>query len=110
MKPLQLRPQIPRPAGNGCRVINDCLVVEWMSQRPAPDKLVLVHCRCQTGCSSGRCSCVRAGLPCTDACSCDDCENQVDIYQSPDIQDCDDDLGQSSDAALGFIDGEVEVG
>ena len=51
------------------------------------------------------CSC----LPCTDACSCDDCENQVDIYQSPDIQDGDDDLSESSDAALGFIDGEAEV-
>ena len=79
MRSLQARPEIPDPAGNGWRVVDDCLTVEWMLQRPPPDELlVLVHCRCQTGCASGRCSCVLAGLPCTDACSCKDCENKVE--------------------------------
>ena len=111
VRALQPRPRIPHPAGNGWRIIYDHLVVEWMSQRLAPDELrVLVHCRVQTGCSSGRCPCVRAGLPLTDAWSCDDCENQVYIHQSPDIQDGGDYLSESSDSGLGFIEGEAEVG
>ena len=46
---------------------------------PAPDDLlVLVDCCCHTGCSSRRCSCVLSeGMPCTDACGCEDSDNQT---------------------------------
>ena len=110
MRSLQARPEIPDPAGNGWRVVDDCLTVEWMLQRPAPDELlVLVHCRCQTGCASGRCSCVRAGLPCTDACSCEDCENKVEEVQGPAIEDGDDNQDDDLNVATSFIDDEAEV-
>ena len=51
--------------------------VKWMTRKPAPDDLlVLVNCHCQTGCGAARCSCVREGMQCTDACGCQDCDNQ----------------------------------
>ena len=51
--------------------MDESLTVQWMTQKPTPDELLLsVSCGCQTGCNSHRCSCVRGGLHCTDACNC----------------------------------------
>ena len=53
-------------------------------------KIVLVKCKCKTGCSSGRCGCKKNNLNCTDACACGDCENQrTEKLES--IVDADDD-------------------
>ena len=36
----------------------------------------LVCCRCNRPCDSRRCSCVKNGPPCTEACTCnEDCKN-----------------------------------
>ena len=53
---------------------------------PAPEAVIeLVKCRCsKERCSTNRCQCRRAGLLCTDLCSCSDdseCENQHDDDQ-----------------------------
>ena len=45
---------------------------------PVPEAIIeLVKCGCKTQCASNRCQCCRAGLQCTDLCSCYDepCEN-----------------------------------
>ena len=78
LRSLQSKPQLPGADENGWYETGDGLAVQLRMQRPAPDELlVLSQCHCKTGCASGRCSCVRAGLPCTDACSCGEvCQNQ----------------------------------
>ena len=69
-------PDIPGPDGHGWRVSNDEIFIDWMDQQPAPAELLqLVSCGCQTGCTTGRCSCARAGLQCTDACTCTNCSS-----------------------------------
>ena len=57
--------------GGGC---TDC----GMDGRKASgcEVFALISCHCHTGCSSGRCSCIRSGLLCIDVCNCDNCENQ----------------------------------
>ena len=37
--------------------------------------LELTCCGCTTGCESKHCSCQKSSLPCTDACSCTDCNS-----------------------------------
>ena len=50
---------------------------------PAPKSIIeMVRCQCKTDCSSKRCSCRAANLPCTDLCNCDSdqCENDDDYF------------------------------
>ena len=48
----------------------------WMTQFPAPKALLeLVSCKCNVGCTTQQCSCLRAALCCTDACGCRNCKN-----------------------------------
>ena len=69
VRALQAKPVLPSPCGYGWEIANDQLTMKWMTRKPAPDDLlILVNCRCHTGCSSRRRSCVREGMPCTDAC------------------------------------------
>ena len=54
--------------------------------QPAPDAVLhLIKCGCvKEKCSSNRCKCRKAGLPCTDLCNCtneeddDPCSNKAD--------------------------------
>ena len=76
IRTLVAKPDLPSPDGHGWHVANGQLKVDWMDQQPAPNKLLeVVSCGCQTGCTSARCSCQRASLPCTDVCWCKNCEN-----------------------------------
>jgi hypothetical protein len=76
LRALEAKPSIPSPVGYGWHVVDGQLTAEWMTQKPALDELLLpINCHCQKGCTSGRCSCVRAGMPCTDACASADCNN-----------------------------------
>ena len=64
-------PQVLGPNNHGWSVEDGSVNIMWMTQPPAPpDVLKLISCRCSTGCTSQRCSCVRANLPSTDACKC----------------------------------------
>jgi len=67
------------PHGHGWEVKDNDISIVWMHQPPAPDAiLALISCGCKSGCSTNKrlCSCVKQGLPCTDACKCTDCMNK----------------------------------
>ena len=70
------------PNDHGWEVKGNEISIVWMHQPPAPDAiLALISCGCKTGCSTSKrlCSCVKNGLPCTDACKCTDCVNRKDV-------------------------------
>ena len=68
------------------------LEIYWTNQAPAPDAvMVLVCCGCKGLCQTRRCSCVGNGLPCTEACTCqDNCVNCVSKEDSEEDDDSDD--------------------
>ena len=68
---------IPSPTTCGWIQSNDgeSLSVLWMQQSAPEELLVLTNYNCRSGCSTGQCSCRKAGLVCTAACTCQDCEN-----------------------------------
>jgi len=74
-----LMPTIPNqtPEGEGWRLIDSKLQIDWTSLPPAPEGVMLsVCCACKGTCDTRRCSCLKNNLPCTDACSCpDECTN-----------------------------------
>ena len=48
-----------------------------MIRPSAPDSLhEYVDCKYKMGCGTQRCSCVKAGLSCTDCCGCSNCQNR----------------------------------
>ena len=64
------------PNGQGWRMNNSCLEIDWTDQPPAADAVMaLVCCGCKGQCKTRRCSCVVNKLPCTEACACEHCEN-----------------------------------
>lgn len=49
----------------------------WLGTKPAPEEVLeLMSCTCKRVCSVETCSCLRAGLKCTDMCTLQ-CENMV---------------------------------
>jgi len=84
-------PVLPSPRGYGWTMEN----YEWIPVKttlsPVPVAIVqLVKCRCEKEpCSTNRCQCRKAGLLCTDLCSCsedddDGCENQQGEWDDDD--------------------------
>ena len=70
---------LPSPGSHGW--INNDKKLEPVKclKLPAPEALlILVKCTCTTGCNNEarRCGCFKNNFPCTDACSCSDCENK----------------------------------
>ena len=81
------------PHKKGWTIDDGCLHVMWLTKPPAPDALMLlISCRCTTGCSSQRCSCRSNLLLCTDICGCKDCTNAAGV----DNDDADGDIGPDS--------------
>ena len=69
------------------------VLVNWLTIAPAPESLLeLVHCKCRKGCENNRCSCVKAGLNCSELCKCVNCENT-----DGDSLECDSDTYDSQD-------------
>jgi hypothetical protein len=67
---------LPSAVDNGWKLIDGQLEIDWMTRAPAPDMLLnCIHCKCKTGCKTMRCSCIKAGLKCSEACGCVSCEN-----------------------------------
>lgn len=61
------------PENQGWELRDDHLEIVWTDLLPAPEAVMeLVCCGCKGVCQTRRCSCVRNGLPCTDACACND--------------------------------------
>ena len=69
---LEAQPNIPPPQGHGSIADQDKEVnIQRTTKPPAPlDIMKLVSCGCKTGCNSGRCSCRKSDLPCTEVCQC----------------------------------------
>ena len=67
------------PDGHGWQMKEGQLEIYWTNQAPAPDAVMeLVCCGCKGLCQTRRCSCVGNGLPCTEACTCqDNCVNII---------------------------------
>ena len=86
----------PSPVGHGWKIDIDVdqpsLSVDWMNTPPAPSSLAqLVKCSCKKGsCSSNRCKCWSADMPCTDICHCIHCTNVLP-ESLPDMPDTDSD-------------------
>ena len=85
--------ELPSPLDNGWKRVEGIFEQERMSNAAVPDVIVeLTRCNCKKGCKTNICSCFRAKLVCTDACSCDDgyeCEN-LEIDESEESSDEDD--------------------
>ena len=78
---------IPSPDGQGWKLNGQILEIVWCNLAPAPeDVMQLICCRCQGACKTMRCSCLKSGLPCSEACQCsEECENTTQIVY--DIED-----------------------
>ena len=54
--------------------------MKWNNANPAPDEVPeLMFCTCPRKCFRDTCPCVGNGLPCTDACVKQECENYVSV-------------------------------
>ena len=73
--------------------------IEWCRKKPAPDAVLeFVTCRCvKTMCKTAKCNCSAVGLPCTNACSCSQCDNKAEYAESEDEEAENDDDETSED-------------
>ena len=64
-----------------------------MSDAPAPENMLKqVHCKCRKSeCKTKACSCVSAGLFCTELCGCAKCQNYIPDPSAEDAMDSDSD-------------------
>ena len=78
---LESHPEIPSPAENGWKIVNEQLKINWNDLPPAPDAVLeLLSCSCSKECANSKCSCFNNGLPCTNVCNCTDvCENKQNL-------------------------------
>ena len=90
---------MPSPHGYGWKVKDDEITIDWMDQQPAPLELLeTVSCGCRRGCTSGRCSCSKASLACTDACKCSGCGNWPEKDAEGACEDIGEDDGSGSES------------
>ena len=62
--------------GYGWKLEDNQLQIVWGTQEPAPKSILeCVHCKCQKGCKTRRCSCYKSDLKYTDLFWCHSCEN-----------------------------------
>ena len=55
------------------------LQINWMTGAPAPNVVLeFLYCKCKKSCKLPSCQCMVNVLPCTQACSLQDCENMKD--------------------------------
>ena len=99
----------PSPLEHGWEINSEteqnCMTVKWMSTQPAHSSLVqLVKCGCKKeNCSSNKCRCRSAGMPCTGLCQCCQCENKVSLAIS------ENDSGTDSDCeSVDSFDGHLQ--
>ena len=77
---------LPDPRGFGWELDNGNLVPIMTDDLPAPTGLIeLSTCTCKTGCSSGRCTCKKNNLLCTEICKSSDAFENSDCNEKEDI-------------------------
>lgn len=83
----------PNPAEHGWDIKDDNITFRWMTVPAAPAGVLQnVNCCCvKSQCVSLRCSCKKAGLPCTELCKCVDCHNDIQWQEETDNEESSDD-------------------
>ena len=77
---------LPDPCGFGWGLDNGNLVPIMTDGLPAPTGLIeLSTCTCKTGCSSGRCTCKKNNLLCTEICKSSDAFENSGCNEKEDI-------------------------
>ena len=65
-------------------------MINWMTRKPAPEKVIaFLFCKCKKICKCPTCQCLVNGLPCTQACSLQVCDNMKEEDDTG-IQDAND--------------------
>ena len=78
---LQADPNTPSPLEcKGWSLDDDGeLRINWMTGAPAPETVLeFLSCKCKKSCKLPSCQCMVNGLPCTQACILQECENMKD--------------------------------
>lgn len=82
----------PSPDGHGWCVEGENMSITWLTESHAPTNILKTQkCACKTGCSGGKCSCLKANLKCTALCSCTGCSNKTVELEEASPSDLDDD-------------------
>ena len=95
------QPQLPSAVDYGWTEIEGALC-PMLSLKPSAPKsiLLLIKCTCQKGCSTKRCSCAHANMPCTELCGwseSDECQNTEDSINISDLGGIDNEDSDSDD-------------
>jgi len=95
-------PQLPSPQNYGWKMDEDHWLPVMTKLPPAPEAIIqLVKCGCvKERCSTNRCQCRKAGLSCTDLCTCSDtesCENGQEDEEDNVLESGGDDDDDDSD-------------
>ena len=70
-------PDIPCPNNHGWEVSGSSIDVRWLGSKPSPEEVLeLISCTYKRSCSTSECSCIAAGLKCTDMCTLQ-CQNMA---------------------------------
>ena len=95
---------LPDPCGFGWELNNGNLVPIMIDDLPVPTGLIELNmCSCKTGCSSGRCTCKKKNMLCTEMCSCSHAYENSDCKEKEDIYESEDEISDMSDRILSNI-------
>ena len=91
------------PDGYGWKKVNTQLEINWIAERPAPDKILeFTTCSCEkTRCLTNQCQCRSLQLQCMDLCQCRNCNNIKEVLDDEDDDtenDDDEDEDNSSES------------
>ena len=83
---------LPSPEGNGWKMDDGELAIDWMDLAPAPDSIIeLAFCKCKgTKCTppdADDTCCASRGLRCTDLCQCRNCNNSAPLDEEEALEE-----------------------
>ena len=110
---LESQPDVPSPVGQGWKLVDGGLGIDWMDMQPAQQSILeLTSCKCnKSKCkvpgADDQC-CASMDLPCTDLCECKNCDNMVTLDEEPIIDEvAEEDEGDNSDDDENFEEEEL---
>lgn len=84
-------PELPSPDNNHgwCFMEpEENLEIKWMTVKPAPEEvLALIVCHCKRKCEATKCCCIDNGLRCTDMCSIECTNMDVDDRDNVSVEE-----------------------
>ena len=90
---LEAKPILPCPISTGAWHVDESLklVPTYITTEPVPERILqIVKCSCSKSRCGKTCTCLKQGLPCTDACQCeggDRCDNKHKLLKIKTIAD-----------------------